>query len=361
MNSSGIIAIVGPNPKDPSRNGGVARYISYLQYLDFESKNTQIDRVFLFTDVVPLSRIGLVRIGRFLSSFAVAWFLLRLSNRLKCVHVNATLSYGGALRILPIILVSRFFCSNVVIQIHGGRWGKVKLNVGARLAWKLLFRLSRKVGCFSGFQYDELTHIEECKSKLNKLVNFIPKYNGLLEKNEIFTCVFLGRVIREKGILECIEAVKLANDSISNGKIILEVVGDGPLYPDVTRASDDNVIVRGRMQGDELDKVMAGAHLLLLPSYYPEGFPLVFLEAANFKVVPLISNCSAISSYFMDGEHYFEVPVKSPVALAGKIQELYGDRILMEKVSSQLRAKFTVDFSSDSQSVFDQYIKFYSL
>ena len=63
----------------------------------------------------------------------------------------------------------------------------------------------------------------------------------------------------------------------------------------------------------------------------------------------------------MDGEHYFEVPVKSPVALAGKIQELYGDRILMEKVSSQLRAKFTVDFSSDSQSVFDQYIKFYSL
>lgn len=119
--------------------------------------------------------------------------------------------------------------------------------------------------------------------------NFSDKHNLL----------FVGRLEWEKGILALMQAYK----SLSN-RFDLLVVGHGKDEEEVHRFARENrlpVRFYGMVGRDELNKLYAHSHFLVLPTVASEGFPKVLAEAAGFGCIPVTTGISSIGDYVTHG------------------------------------------------------------
>ena len=92
--------------------------------------------------------------------------------------------------------------------------------------------------------------------------------------------VFVGRLSPHKRPLEFVEAVEIALDQ--GVDVVADVVGDGPLGPDVRRrvaasAHADRITVHGALP--DVTRVLRQGHVLVLMSRHEGGPPLVLMEA----------------------------------------------------------------------------------
>jgi glycosyltransferase involved in cell wall biosynthesis len=102
---------------------------------------------------------------------------------------------------------------------------------------------------------------------------------------------FVGRVEPEKG------AVVAARVAAAIPGAQLTVVGDGPDV-DAVRAAFPDADVRGWLPRHEVHRVLADAHVLLLPSRASEGWPKVLSEAMAYGAVPVASAVSSVPQVF---------------------------------------------------------------
>ncbi len=88
--------------------------------------------------------------------------------------------------------------------------------------------------------------------------------------------LFVGRLVKEKGIETLLEAWKGLS-----GAFELKVIGDGPLSSRVAEAAsaDRRIQWLGSRRKSEVLEIMRGAACLVFPSTWYEGFGLVIAEA----------------------------------------------------------------------------------
>jgi glycosyltransferase involved in cell wall biosynthesis len=91
------------------------------------------------------------------------------------------------------------------------------------------------------------------------------------------TVLFLGRLARNKGALEALEAFHLLRERMPEAR--LWFVGDGPLRPALAARAGAGVTLFGRVSAAERDGLLARAHALVVTSVR-EGWGLVVDEAA---------------------------------------------------------------------------------
>ena len=110
--------------------------------------------------------------------------------------------------------------------------------------------------------------------------DYLKKYN--LQKNGYI--VYIGRLIRHKGVQYLIEAFKNLEDKhLSRGKKLV-IVGDGFFTDDYVAELKDmsrgreNIIFTGSLDGEELDQLFAHSYLFVQPSE-SEGLSMALLEA----------------------------------------------------------------------------------
>lgn len=121
---------------------------------------------------------------------------------------------------------------------------------------------------------------------------FLKKWN--LEKGEYV--VYVGRLIRHKGVHHLVEAFKkLTKEKKVPVGFKLVIAGDG-FYTDdyVSELKDaaknnDSIIFTGNLEGIELSSVFAGARLFVQPSE-SEGLSIAILEAMSYGVPVLASD-----------------------------------------------------------------------
>lgn len=106
-----------------------------------------------------------------------------------------------------------------------------------------------------------------------KPLNVTRKKRGLPER---FTVLFVGRLIKEKGIDILIEAARRWDKRIQ-----LVVIGTGPKEEDIKRAQrlNKNIIFLGGVDQDSLSYYYNVSDLLVVPSISEEGFGRVIIEA----------------------------------------------------------------------------------
>lgn len=85
--------------------------------------------------------------------------------------------------------------------------------------------------------------------------------------------LFVGRLAPEKGIRTLLRAWERLDASVP-----LRIVGDGPLRDEVS-ASADRVDWLGHRTRDEVVNLMKEARVMIVPSEWYEGFPMVIAEA----------------------------------------------------------------------------------
>lgn len=113
--------------------------------------------------------------------------------------------------------------------------------------------------------------------------------------------IFVGRVSTEKGVHILLESWRLWGSSAPR----LEIVGDGPDLAQLRYWAKqhlyDTVTFAGQLTCADAQSRLASAKLLILPSLWFEGFPMVLLEALARGVPVMASRLGAMPCLISEG------------------------------------------------------------
>lgn len=152
------------------------------------------------------------------------------------------------------------------------------------------------------------------------------------DPNEPFEIATVARFDEQKGLRYAVDAIA---ELVDDYEIRYSIAGDGPLFDEIERrihdhGIGDSVELLGWLDADEVTKLMANAHLFLLPSVTApdgakEGTPTVLLEAQAVGL-PVVSTYHAgIPEIVGDEESGLLVPEKDVDALVAALERLLGN------------------------------------
>lgn len=145
------------------------------------------------------------------------------------------------------------------------------------------------------------------------------------EKPQAFTFLFVGRLLKDKGVNELLQAAKLLQQAQSEAQIW--VVGgldtDNPacIAPETLEAAQalGNLQYFGR--SDKVKDFMAQADVVVLPSYR-EGLPRVMLEALAMSKAVITTAVAGCRETVEEGLNGYLIPAKDAQALAAAMLKM---------------------------------------
>lgn len=168
---------------------------------------------------------------------------------------------------------------------------------------------------------------------------------------------FVGRLMKDKGFDEMMGAFKLLYEKYPNLKLFF--VG----YEEKSDREDKEMldlfyncpqVVRTGGRVYDPERYMAAIDIYVFPSYR-EGFGTVVIEAQAMEVPLVISDIPGPTDGVIRDETAFVVPVKTVEPLAEKIEELYLDKALRERMGKAGR-KF-VEEKFDAENLINEIVK----
>lgn len=162
-----------------------------------------------------------------------------------------------------------------------------------------------------------------------------------------YVFIFIGRIVKDKGINELIRAFDRLGQQYENVKLIL--VGRTEEELDPIEVSSKNSIsgnIKIKTVGTQMDvrPYLAISNTLVLPSYR-EGFPNVVLEAGAMGLPGIVSNINGCNEIVEDGENGLIVPPKDDEKLYKAMEHIYLNRnkdffLKPEKIRNRIISKF---------------------
>ena len=164
----------------------------------------------------------------------------------------------------------------------------------------------------------------------------------------------------EKGLYDLLEAMALV---VRQVECTLLIAGEGAIEGDLRRrAADlglqDRVEFLGFLDQEDLGAVYARADMLVLPSYYGEGFPTVISEAMSYGLPIVTTPIRGAADHLVEGENVLFVAPHAPQEVAEAIVTLAGDEPLRRRLGENNLGKVR-DFApeeavQDYVAVFEQ-------
>lgn len=134
-----------------------------------------------------------------------------------------------------------------------------------------------------------------------------------------FTYLFIGRIVRDKGVNELVEAFKKIYSQFPSSRLIMVGPDEENLDPvsQETRSaisSYSDIITVGRKTGIELLGYYAAADCFVMPSYR-EGFPNTVLEAGAMGLPSVVTDINGSREIITEGVNGMIVPPQDADAL----------------------------------------------
>src|SRR5664280_1985730 len=177
------------------------------------------------------------------------------------------------------------------------------------------------------------------------------------------TVLFVGRLVREKGIVDLLLALRSVPDiRLLVAGAALDSDRDG-VEDEVRRLAADpalsgRVELLGMQSRDELRTTLQRAQALVLPSYR-EGVPRSVIEALAAGRPAVVTDIRGCRELVQDGVNGFVVPVAAPSAFAAALAKLATrDAISFRRLSQAARA--SVDPGRRESRVFTRLIDAYA-
>lgn len=246
----------------------------------------------------------------------------------------------------PQVLLFRLIgINNIIVVLHYNWYKQVKdINKGqffgifAFLIQYITLIGSNRIISLSNYLLSILDEM-----KINKKHIIIPnsidteQFRPLPKNTEIINTLhlggytillFVGRIHPVKRL----EDLLIVMNNLREEKIILIIIGDGPLKSELyTRYNNPHILFLGELNRKEIIKYYTTADLFILPSQY-EGQPRVIIEAFSCKLPVIASDVEGNNSLISDGETGFLFKVED----ISKIQSLILDFIKDKKKYSDM-------------------------
>lgn len=206
----------------------------------------------------------------------------------------------------------------------------------------------------------------------------VVKPNFLLSKNEEISSVpklqetkenyalFVGRLSPEKGIDTMLAAwrLKASNGLGQKGQNFLgslKIVGDGPLADQVAMAAQEipGVEWLGRQPQEQVQKLMQNAKMLVFPSVWYEGFPMVIVEALALGLPVVASNLGSLSSLVDSGRTGLHFRPGDADDLAAKVEWAIAHPQELGQMGREARAEFEAHYTAEAN--YRQLMEIYQL
>ena len=277
-----------------------------------------------------------------------------LARNAAIVHINTSLNARAYWRDLAYLAVAKLCGARVVYQVHGGalpqrffrgnRPLEALLRATLRLADAVVVLASIELRAYRKF----LPGLPVVA--LPNAIDYAP-YAGLkrgpARESTPLRLVYIGRLAREKGLIETLQGLKLAHAQGAQAQ--LAIAGSGPderrlrqLAQEMQLAGD--VAFIGPVFGEAKARLLASADVLVLASH-AEGLPYALLEGMAAGDAVIATRVGAIPDVLVDGVHGLFVPPHNPLAIAHAIARLAADRALLARMSEACRRRIAGSYS----------------
>ncbi len=168
------------------------------------------------------------------------------------------------------------------------------------------------------------------------------KYQYTGEPDGVPIIAFVARMLKDKGVVELIDACRLLRAKGLEFSLLLAGMPDlenpASLTEDQLREWNREPWIDWVGNVEQVDALWRKAALCVLPSYR-EGLPKTLLEAAASGRAIVTTDTPGCRSVVVDGENGLLVPVRNVARLADAIECLLLDRNLRQKMGRQGRER----------------------
>jgi len=161
--------------------------------------------------------------------------------------------------------------------------------------------------------------------------------------------LFAGRLTRAKGIDEFVAAASIVSEVGVSVRFVVcggvDADNPGAVSEELMHSWVGKGVIEWWGYRDDLNRVLADASVVVLPSRYGEGVPRILIEAAAAGRAIVTTSTPGCRDIVQDGVNGILVKSGDPVALARAIQELLRDPLLRRSMGIAGRRRVEEHFS----------------
>lgn len=224
-----------------------------------------------------------------------------------------------------------------------------------------------KVWCCSNFIADRVNSISANNKKTRVLYNTTKLYDSITkikkEKNQKkeFVIFYLGRIMREKGVLELVEAYNLFHEQHPESRLILaggakNIYKADNYYNRISELAKNrnDISIKNNIKHSELLRLYKTIDVQIVPSIWNEAFGITALEGALSGTPVIFSDRGGLPEIFSD--HKLMLNKISKESIFEKIDEVYNNRHRLKQFVDKERNNAQRFSAKRYCSCFDKYI-----
>jgi len=194
------------------------------------------------------------------------------------------------------------------------------------------------------------------------LEKYYPIQNNSSSENKIIITL-ASRMLWEKGVKEFVEASKIIYTTYK-GKVEFRLYGKidkgnpGSIPQDYLESIEVENYIKWFGFENDMISVFKKTDIIVLPSFYGEGCPMVLMEACAMGLPIVTTDSVGCRECVDEGVNGFKVPIKSVDKLVEAIEKLTLDKDLRMEMGKGSREKAERDF--DQNNIIKQYLKVYN-
>ena len=327
------ILFITPLPPPVHGSAMVSQYIKENKELQ---QHFNCDFVNLSTsrNIDEIGKKSIMKYVRFIGAYFITFWKL-LTHRYALCYLAITCHGMGFLKDAPFVLLCKLFGRRVIIHQHNkGMSGCVD-----KKPYKWLLPLVYKnttVILLSWHLYPDIEKVVK-KEQIIICPNGIPeiteKEQHFERNNDVPQLLFLSNLIPSKGVYTLLDACKILKDK--GCQFVCNFIGgeSKEITKDVfekaveERGINDAVIYHGPKYGKDKISYFTNSDIFVFPTFYNnECFPLVLLEAMQYKLPLVTTDEGGIQDITVDGVNGFVCKKEDAKSTAVAIEDLLVDK-----------------------------------
>lgn len=160
-----------------------------------------------------------------------------------------------------------------------------------------------------------------------------------IRKPGIFTFVFIGRLVRDKGINELVEAFARLNKEYHDTRLLLvgrQEADLDPLLPATLAEIERNGAIDAVGEQSDVRPWLAASDAFVFPSYR-EGFPNVVIEAGAMELPSIVTDINGSREIIIEGRNGTIVPPRDSMALEASMRRFVESTDEADRMAAEAR------------------------
>lgn len=318
------VAIVGPFP--PPVNG--CSYANEVLRNNLIKNGIKCRIINTNTDVISSRQGNTFSLDKAVSFFRT-YFLLKKIPGCNIVYLTPGQTFFGVLKYAPFILACLSLQIPYIIHVHGNYLGNEYRQLSGykkRIFQYLISKAAAGIVLSQSLKinFNELLPNEKIFIVKNFVHENLFSDKLICKKYDKPRILYLSNLMREKGIIELLDALIIFKDEIEFEAVIAGSIEDD-VKKDVLqrlRQLNDKAIYVGVVEGAEKKRRFSEANIFVLPTYYKmEGQPIALLEALATGNIIITTRYAGIPDIINESNGFF-VNIKSAHAIADCIKNI---------------------------------------